>query len=316
MLVVVLGTVLGVAAASDGFTGTGPPTGAVPPQHLAVGQVSTVEYCRPHGAPLAMDVYIPTAAAPRPAPVVLYVHGGGLMIGDRKTAGLGAALADNAGALFGPLQHRLTARGFVVASIDYRLAPAAPWPAQIQDVKCAVRFLRAHSYALGIDPARIGAWGSSAGGQLVSLLGTTGQAAGFDTGEYRNQSSAVQAVVDMFGPADLNNFNDASPFGRPILWLTLGSSIATRSSASPDTYVAPGAPPFMMLQGTEDPMVKSHQTAEFAARLHAVGASVTLLQVRGAGHQLDTSAQHPTPGELTDTVVAFLTRTLRRTTGD
>src|SRR5207245_6161575 len=138
---------------------------------------------------LAMDLYIPPAGATRPAPVALYVHGGGLLFGDRKTSGVGNTLADHEGALFTPLQQELNARGFVVASIDYRLPPATAWPAQIEDAKCAVRFLRAHATGLGIDPTRIGAWGSSAGGLLVSLLGLTRPADGFDVGQYTDQSS-------------------------------------------------------------------------------------------------------------------------------
>src|SRR5215217_1194414 len=134
--------------------------------------MSTVEYCRPDKVPLAMDLYMPPAAARsgRPAPVAMYVHRGGLW-GDWKMRGLGASQANHEGALFTPLQRWLNARGFVVASIDYRLPPGTPWPAQIEDAKCAVRFLRAHAAVLGIDPDRIGVWGSSGGGQLSSLLG-------------------------------------------------------------------------------------------------------------------------------------------------
>jgi acetyl esterase/lipase len=96
----------------------------------------------------------------------------------------------------------------VVASIDYRLPPLSPWPAQLEDAKCAVRFLRAHAGALGIDPGRIGAWGSSGGGTLVSLLGLAGLDAGFDRGPWPDRSSGVQ--VDMFGPADLTDLGDSA----------------------------------------------------------------------------------------------------------
>lgn len=98
------------------------------------------------------------------------------------------------------------AQGIVVASIDYRLAPLAPWPAQIQDAACAVRFLRAHAAALGIAPAHIGTWGSSGGGTLATLLGV---GHGFGTRPYRGYSSQVEAVADMFGPADWNAMRHA-----------------------------------------------------------------------------------------------------------
>jgi acetyl esterase/lipase len=91
----------------------------------------------------------------------------------------------------------------VVASVNYRLAPQYLWPAQIEDVKCAIRYLRASAATYGIDTTRIGAWGGSAGGHLVSMLGTAGPSAGYDVGQYLDQSSAVQTVVDEWGPADL-----------------------------------------------------------------------------------------------------------------
>jgi acetyl esterase/lipase len=304
---VLVSVALGVLASSDGFTGAGFPASTVAPRNLPAGQMSTVEYCRPDGVPLAMDLYVPPAArSERPAPVAMYVHGGGPW-GDRKMHGLGARQANHEGALFIPLQEKLNSQGVVVASIDYRLSPGTPWPAQIEDAKCAVRFLRTHAADLGIDPSRIGVWGSSGGGHLVSLLGLTGPKDGFDHGQYLNQSSAVQAVVDMFGPSDLNDLDDSDPFGRFILQIALGSSAEVRRSASPITYVAPDAPPFLILHGTEDTMVPPHQSAELAQHLHAAGVPATLIEVEGAEHGLTTPGQQPSPGELTATIIDFLT---------
>lgn len=309
---VLVGVVVGVLASSNGFTGAGFPAGTVAPQNLPAGQISTVEYCRPDGVPLAMDLYMPPAAARtgRPAPVAMYVHGGGLW-GDRKMHGFGARQANHEGALFTPLQQQLNARGFVVASIDYRLPPGTPWPAQIEDAKCAVRFLRAHAADLGIDRDRIGVWGSSGGGHLSSLLGLAGPEAGFDRGQYLDQSSAVQAVVDMLGLADLNDFDDADPLARLILQIWFGSSTEVRRSASPITYVAPGAPPFLILHGTEDTMVRPRQSAKLAQRLQAAGVPTTFIEVEGAEHGLTTPGQRPSPDQLTATVIDFLTTTLR-----
>ncbi|MEC3982858.1 alpha/beta hydrolase, partial [Amycolatopsis sp. H20-H5] len=207
-----------------------------------------------------------------------------------------------------PLQRALNARGYVVASLDYRLAPAAPWPAQLTDAKCAVRFLRAHAAALRIDPARIGVWGSSAGGQLAALLGTAGPAAGFDVGQYLEQPSAVRAVVDMFGPTDLARLDGADPFTRVVVRLGLGASPATRRTASPVTYLAPGAPPFLILQGED--FVRP-QSAAFAERLRVAGVPVTYIPVQGTGHTLDTPTQRPAPEQLTGSVVSFFDQTLR-----
>lgn len=305
------GVVLGIVAASDGFAGAGFPAGTVAPRGLAAGQRSTVEYCRPQGVPLAMDVYTPPATARRirPAPVVLYVHGGGMVLGDRKTIGLGANLANHDGALFTGVRQRLGARGFVVASIDYRLPPGTAWPAQIQDAKCAVRFLRAHASSLGIDPARIGAWGSSAGANLACLLGLAGPTAGFDTGQYPEQSSAVQAVVDMFGAADLTDLADSSPFMRTMVHIALGAG-AMRRAASPITYVRPGAPPFLILHGTQDQTVRPRQSERLARALRTSGVPATLIKVEGAAHGLDIEGQRPTPEQLATTVADFLGTTL------
>lgn len=310
LALVLAGTAAGVVTASGGGRGTGVPLDTLAPEQVRAGQSGTVEYCRSAGVPLAMDIYAPPVArrSARPAPVALYVHGGGLMLGDRKADGPGAALANSAGALFTPLRDELTSRGFVVASIDYRLAPGAPWPAQITDAKCAVRFLKAHATALGIDPDRIGVWGSSAGGLLASLLGTTGPAAGFDIGQYREQSSSVRAVVDMFGPIDLTDFADANSFARLTTKLALGDSVAVRRSASPAAYLAPGAPPFLIVDGDEDFVAR--QSAEFAERLRANQIPVTYVPVHGTGHTLDTPTENPTPQQLTTVVAAFLDRAL------
>ena len=308
----VTGAALGVAGSSDGLAGAGFPGGTVAPRNLAPGQRSTVEYCRPHGVPLAMDVYPPLAGTrnARPAPVVLYVHGGGMILGDRKTTGLGASLANHDGALFTGVRQRLNARGFVVASIDYRLPPATAWPAQIQDAKCAVRFLRAHADALHIDPARIGAWGSSAGATLACLLGLAGPAAGFDVGQYTTQSSAVRAVVDMFSPADLTDIDDSSPVTRTAVRVGLGNSTDVRRAASPITYVRGGAPPFLILHGTDDQDVRPRHSERLARELRAHGVPATLIPVYGTGHSVDTAGQQPSPERLTGTIVDFLAASL------
>ena len=237
------------------------------------------------------------------------------MLGDRKPDGLGASLANSAGALLPRLRVLLNQRGIVVASIDYRLPPLSRWPAPIEDAKCAVRFLRAHARALGIDRGRIGAWGSSGGGTLACLLGLAGPEAGFDHGQYADRSSGIQAVVDMFGPSDLTNLGDSAPFDRAIAWLGLGGSTGVRRAASPVTYVpadreAVGGPPFLILHGTDDQDFPQRHSRELAQRLHAAGLPVQLVLVQGAGHGLDDPTQRPTPTQLAELVADFLTRGL------
>lgn len=221
-------------------------------------------------------------------PLAVFVHGGGWSAGDKRGIQLG-----------GP---ELLARGYAVASLDYRLAPQSKWPAQIEDVKCAIRYLRANASALQIDPTRFGAWGSSAGGHLVAMLGVAGPRAGFDVGEYADQSSRVQAVVDMFGPADLTTLVSApaAPLGKSVFGATSHDDpVLTR--ASPVTYVAPGDPPFLILQGDQDTTVPPSQSQELYDRLQAVGVPATLVMVKNAGHSFT-----PTGGAISPTIPQIL----------
>ncbi len=147
----------------------------------------------------------------------MYVHGGDWVSGDLGTGGFAIDR-------IGPA---LTAHGFIVMSVDYRLGPESLWPDQIVDVKCAVRYLRANARALQVDPDRIAVWGQNAGGQLAGLVGTAGPTAGWDVSVYPKQSSKVEAVVDLSGPSDLISMSNsgASGFVKNTfvrqLWLTL-----------------------------------------------------------------------------------------------
>lgn len=235
-----------------------------------------VVYCTDGGVPLTMDIYRPAGNANGPMPAVLYVHGGGWEKGNASLGGVNALIADQL------LQH-----GMVVAAVNYRLAPQYPWPAQIDDVKCAVRYLRANAQRYGIDPREIGAWGGSAGGHLVSMLGTAGPGAGFDTGQYTSESSSVQAVVDMFGPADLT----ASGWGpyatsvvQQVFGVTPGQDNGVLAKASPVSYIQANDPPFLIFQGVADNVVPPSQSQELAARLHDAGDGATLVMVQNAGH--------------------------------
>jgi acetyl esterase/lipase len=244
VLLLVLATgAAGTVAAGDNITGKTAPT-------LLDG--STVEYCRPDGIPLVMDIARPRPDA-RAAPVALFLHGGGLILGNRKPAGPGALLA---GSRLVPLRDALTARGLAVASIDYRLAPAASWPAPLSDAKCAVRFLKANATALNIDPARITAVGTGTGGTLASLLGVAGE-----------PDSRVRAVAALDAPADFD-LAGQDPLTRASILIALGRSPATQREASPLTYPGAGAPPFLIGQG-------GRKAAEFAGHLRAAGVPVT-----------------------------------------
>jgi acetyl esterase/lipase len=254
-----------------------------------------VTYCT-DGGPLTMSLFAPAPKA-RPAPVVLQVHGGGWERGKRFVD-----LAQSTAAA------QLVAHGIVVASVDYRLAPANPWPDQIIDVKCAVRFLRARALELGIDPNRIAAWGSSAGGQLASLLGVNGTPAAWDTGAYGNVSSRVDAVVDEFGPADLSApgwSGYITKIFRTVFGTASGSSPVLRA-ASPIAYVAPGDPPFLILQGTADHIVPAAQSVDLAQRLVADHVPTELDLVAKGAHGLGTPGEDPSPRQIDGRIVSFL----------
>jgi acetyl esterase/lipase len=273
--------------------------------HGAAGDSSTrtVTDCIEGGQSLAITIFAPDTVGPDD-PAVLQVHGGGWQEGSRALALSGDDTATD-----------LVAAGFVVASIDYRLAPQNPWPDQVVDVKCAGRYLRAHAVDPGIDPDRIAALGTSAGGQLVSLLGTTGSSSRWEAGPYPGESSQVAAVVDEFGPADLGAPGwppDSANMICRVFGATPGSASPNPAltQASPSAHVAAGDPPFLIVQGTADQVVPESQSEHFAAQLRAAGVPVEYLAVNGGRHGLETPGEDPSPTAISAMITAYLVRTL------
>ncbi len=276
--------------------------------HAPAGQTTTLEYCRPGGNPLAMDLSEPPAQAPRPAPMVFYIHGGEGLLGSRT---LEDGSADSM--YFTQLRADLLSRGFVVGAIDYGLAPLHKIQAQVQDARCAVRFLHAHAGELGIDPQRIGVYGASQGGYLAAMLGTVGPGAGFDVGQYLDQSSRVQAVVDMWGFTNLANFSGSPSWVHDIGQAQSGGGISL-ARLSPVTYVAPGDPPFLIIHGADDWFIAPHHSQELAKLLHAAGVPATLVLVQHNGHGLDAPTagqiEQPSPDVLIHMISDFFTSIL------
>jgi acetyl esterase/lipase len=261
-----------VLSACSGSAEAPSPTVVAPAASPPAGRVDRdVTYCTGGGEDLRMDIYFPAASVSRPAPAVMYVHGGGFVGGDKRS---GAGFYDVRG---------LVDRGYVVASVDYRLAPDDPFPAAIEDVKCAVRFLRSQAAALGIDAEHIGAWGGSAGGSLVSLLGTAEESAGLEgEGGYPGVSSRIQAVVDYFGPTDIR---------APATWQLLGGYIpdgpeaaSLAAKASPVTHVSPDDPAFLILHGEHDAVVPLSQSQKLYDTLQAAGVPSEFIVVKNAAH--------------------------------
>jgi acetyl esterase/lipase len=233
-----------------------------------------------------------------PVPLALYVHGGGWTSGSRSS-----------GPWFASVAQGLIDRGIAVASVDYRLAPQAPWPDQIEDVKCAVRFLRANAAPLGIDPGRLGVWGSSAGGHLASLLGTADGEDGFDVGQYLDESSRVQAVVDLFGPENFT-LPGWSRSAENNIERVFGTDSTALHAASPTTYVSPDDPPFLIIQGTGDRVVPPLQSQNLLEWLHAAGVPATLVSVKGGTHGLFGQRLSPSRDELLSTILDFFSSKL------
>ncbi len=255
-----------------------------------------VIYCTMDDVSLKMDVYYPSSGD-EPWAVTMYVHGGGWSKGDK---------AEGAGAQEIPA---LQAAGFLVVSINYRLAPQYPFPSMIEDVKCAIRYLRAHASQYHLDSDRIGVWGSSAGGHLVNLLGTTDASAGFDVGEYSDQSSRVQAVVGMFGPADLTVAFEGGYEGASRVFNGFDAALA-----SPVTYVSADDPPFLLLHGEADKLVPIEQSQILFEALQTAGVPAELVVVENAGHSFrpeEGKSISPSRREIAQLVVKFFEENLR-----
>jgi acetyl esterase/lipase len=186
-----------------------------------------------------------------------------------------------------------------VASVEYRLLPKYRWPAQIEDVKCAVRYLRAHAKELNIDPSEIGAIGDSAGGHLVLLLGLMDPKDDLEgNGGSPGLSSKVQAVVNLFGPTDLRVWR-ALPEGEPGMEKEFGKNseqlladlVGTSDraapvvlQASPVNYIDKADPPILTFHGTKDPIVPFEQAKLLHSALEKAGVRQKLVPIQDAGH--------------------------------
>jgi acetyl esterase/lipase len=280
-----------------------PSAGSQAPPPLTAGQTINVTFCSDQTARITAP-----ADLAKPAPVAVYIHGGSWISGDQDTGGF----------IISEIGPALNTAGFVVANVEYRLGPDAHWPAQIEDVKCAVRYLRAYAKELHIDPQHIGTWGHSAGGHLAALLGTAAPSAGWDTGAYLKYPSSVEAVADLSGPANLVTMSTEGPSGAvQANFVTLLGPVppeqlpAELKAASPVTYISTDDPPFLIIHGELDEIVHPSQSQELAGALKATGVPVTLVMVKGGGHALDEPGAQPSPEEITKMVVDFFVANLR-----
>ena len=273
---------------------------------FAIQKLGTIELDIPYCATEAtislkadvrtMDIRYPSSLGPWP--VIIYLHGGSWYQGDKS---------ESAG------WHFLTGADFLVVSVNYRLADGqVKFPKMIQDIKCAVRDLRANAVHYNLDPQRMAVIGWSAGAHLAGLLATADESAGWDVGAYLDQSSRVQAVVSIAGIADLSGemgqalADDITfAFGQPG-----GISSRELTIASPVTYISPDDPPFFIIHGTLDEVVRFEQSEILYARLIEAGVPSSFLMVKNAYHSLRGPEASMSRFDIKMLVYAFLVERL------
>jgi acetyl esterase/lipase len=260
--------VLGAPAAAQQPKKTAEPK--VPP---GVAYEKDIEYGRGGETPLHLDLARPEKTEGA-LPVVVFIHGGGWRAGNYK-AHVQQIL-------------QFAQQGYVSATVQYRFAPAHPWPAQIEDVKCAIRYLRDNAEKHHLDPKRIGAVGFSAGAHLSMLLGVMDEKDGLEgSGGHVDQSSKVQAVVAYFGPTDLSqeDFPDAvDVMLRDFLGGTKQQQPAAYKAASPVTYVDKDDAPMLLFQGTKDVLVPYNQAYLMCDAMTTAGLPGRVELLLGANH--------------------------------
>ncbi|WP_198141315.1 alpha/beta hydrolase [Verrucomicrobium spinosum] len=229
------------------------------------GLIQDIEFAKPDGVSLTLDAFVPEG--PGPFPTVILVHGGGFDKGDKTT-------------YIKPLFEPLSQAGFAWFTINYRLAGQRPWPACLEDVETAIRWVKAHAAEYKVDVKRIALVGESAGGHLVSYAGARSQG-----------DTSVAAVVPFYAPHDLEirararqevKEGAAKMFG--VKTKPVGADFVKLGKASPVNAVKAGMPPYLLIHGDQDPTVPHDQSIAFQKKMQALGNVCDLITVHGGGH--------------------------------
>jgi acetyl esterase/lipase len=244
-----------------------------------------------------LDIYLPEEGT-APFPLIIVIHGGGWASGDKASGQVASILT-------------AVKMGYAVASINYRLSGEAKFPAQIYDVKAAIRFLRANAEKYRLDPDTFAVWGDSAGGHLASLAGTSGGVSEVEDPAMGNsaQSSSVQAVVDWYGPIDLIRIDRENSAERNLIGSPLADVPELARKSNPVTYISKDDPPFLIQHGNKDSAVPMEQSVNFASALEKVLGKdkVALDIIDGAGH-VDKAFETP---ENISHILDFLDKVLK-----
>lgn len=252
-----------------------------------VEEVQDVVFGMGDGRPLRLNIARPKSLPKEPMPVVVFVHGGAWRGGDYKN----------------PRNYPLAAKGYFTVNVEYRLSGEATFPAQVHDCKTAIRWLRANAEKYKIVTDRIGVWGSSAGGHLAALLGTSGGVQELEgEGGSADFSSRVQAVIDLFGPTDFSQIIGTKKYltflevAEELVGGPLDEETGLVKMANPITYVTPDDPAFLIIHGEKDRAVPFNQSNLLHKALRKARVNSTLIKVKNGGHGF-----YPTPKEATVT---------------
>jgi acetyl esterase/lipase len=228
--------------------------------------------------PLIMDIYTPKKGGAA-KPLILFIHGGGWIGGHTRHSG---ALSN-----FPQVLARLASEGFVVASLEYRLSGEAPFPAQVQDARAGLRFLKGHADKYGIDTSRTGIWGGSAGGHLTALTALSCGDASLEAGPAKMGAECVQAAVTWYGVFDFAPLMarvGGDRGGNSLLGCTGTCDPAKVRAASPVSYIDPKDPPFLLIHGENDKTVDVSQSHDAEAKMRAAGMQVESIYIPGVDH--------------------------------
>jgi alpha-L-fucosidase 2 len=257
------------------------------------GLKTDIEYGNLAGESLKLDAYVPDG--PGPFPAVILVHGGGWTTGDKSGGPRKGLMAP----MHAPLEHA----GFAWFSINYRLAPKHRYPACVEDVETAIRWVKAHAAEYRVDPKRIALSGESAGGHLVALAAVRA-----------DDSTRLAAIVPIYGVFDMTRMVTPGTALRPPFAALFGretadeATLAILRDASPLSKVKPGLPPFLLVHGTADDRVPMEQSTLMQARLREARVPCELIPIKGGNHgMLGWDAIAP---DFKEQIVAWLGRTL------
>ncbi|QDU50165.1 alpha/beta hydrolase [Gimesia panareensis] len=243
----------------------------------SIQRINDIQYATTDQQRLLLDLYLPEGV--KQPPLLVWIHGGAWRAGSKANM---------------PLTE-LVEHGFAVASVEYRLSPVARFPAQIHDIKAAIRFLRGSADKYGYNADKIGILGSSAGGHLVALMGVTNGNAQLegDLGDFDQESSRIDAIVDYYGPTNfMTILPQSTPHGLsvrvPALQLLLGDRPENKPElaklASPVFHVDDKDPPLLMIHGDQDPQVPINQSHELHGKYKQQGLDVTFEVIHGGAH--------------------------------